>query len=268
MKKIIVLILVLVINHSLCSKLKVGEKLFYHLRFSGLFWLDIDAGYAMVEIKKKLQFKNRDTFLFQSKLTSKDTGIDRIFKVRDQITSYWDIQKQQPLRTILDLKEGRYFRHYIVDFNLRSLSANYKLKEFKGNTNKFGVANTKAKWKYSNGEITNLPPGFQDILGSFYKMRLDPRRGKPGTKFFLNVVTDKKQAKLEMTVINFEKIRVQSGEFNTIKVRPYVRGVKFFESYGKVYVWVSDDQNRYPVKIEAQVPLVGKITAELIRITH
>ncbi len=244
----------------------VGEKLYYRMRFSGFNFINIKGGHAMVSVKKKTMLRGRQVYVFQSRLTSKNTIIDRFFKIRDTITSYWDIKRQQPLRTVMDIKEGRYLRVFKADFDLNRNRANYTLKVFKGNTNTLGVANKNAKWEHSKGTIKKLPQGFQDVIGAFYKMRLDKRRGRKGQKFYLNVVASKKQARLQMTILGFEKVKVAAGTFKAIKVKPYIKSIRFFRSYGKVFVWVSDDRHRYPVKIEAHVPYAGKITAELVKV--
>jgi hypothetical protein len=46
-------------------------------------------------------------------------------------------------------------------------------------------------------------------------------------------------------------------------VHPILKTEGFFGRSGEVLVWLTDDEKKVPVKMEAEIPL-GKVTAELV----
>ena len=61
-----------------------------------------------------------------------------------------------------------------------------------------------------------------------------------------------------------EKIKTKFGTINTLKFRPYVQAGRVFKEQESLTIWISDDVNRIPVKIQASL-LVGSLKAELIQ---
>ena len=238
----------------------VGEKLFYELS-----WKGIPGAYAMIEVKKRFKYKGRNAFHLKARMTTRNTAVDKIFKIRNKIECYWDIKKRQPLYPKFTINEGYYKRRLSVYYNLFSSIASYTLKEYKGNTHKRGVKNNSAKWEYKKG-TKKVPKDFQDIFAAFYMMRANETNGKPGQKFSLRIFTDKKVDTMLMQILRRDIVDVPAGRFKAVKVQPFVKGNKFFVSYGRVYIWVSVDENRYPVKIETKVPLIGTVDGKLVKI--
>ncbi len=75
-----------------------------------------------------------------------------------------------------------------------------------------------------------------------------------------------------VTVIGREKMRVHAGSFNAIKVDVQLNHVaknlelEAHRKFKRATVWLSDDQDRVPLRIDAAV-FVGTVTAELQSIT-
>jgi hypothetical protein len=67
-----------------------------------------------------------------------------------------------------------------------------------------------------------------------------------------------------------ERITTPAGEFDTIKVEPVLknlRGIFKREKNAKVYLWVTNDQQRLPVMLKSKITL-GYFTAELKEISR
>jgi hypothetical protein len=60
-----------------------------------------------------------------------------------------------------------------------------------------------------------------------------------------------------------ERITTKYGTFNTIKITPLLIKGTIFEGGEKMIVWVSDDANHVPVRIESPI-LVGSIKVDLM----
>ena len=59
-----------------------------------------------------------------------------------------------------------------------------------------------------------------------------------------------------------ETINTKFGKIKCMKFRPIVQSGRVFEEQESVTLWVSDDKNRIPVRIKADI-LVGSIKADL-----
>ena len=60
-----------------------------------------------------------------------------------------------------------------------------------------------------------------------------------------------------------EQIKTRYGTFNTIKIRPLLIEGTIFKGGEKMTVWVSDDANHVPVRVDSPI-LVGSIKVDLI----
>lgn len=238
----------------------VGEQLYYRIH-----WKNVTGGYAKVEIKEKKMFRGREVYHIKSYARS-GGYVESFFKVRDYIQCYWDIERRQPLRTVKNMSEGNYKRIYKADFYPGQRRATYWEKEYKGNSNKLGETNPNARWEVNTGGRGGLPVNVQDVVSAMYMMRADSRRGNPGERFTIKVYDDKKLTSLTMLMLSRETIKTKAGKtYRTIKVKPLLRTTGFFKSTGDIYVWVSDDKYKIPVKVQAGIPLVGNVTVELVK---
>jgi len=57
-------------------------------------------------------------------------------------------------------------------------------------------------------------------------------------------------------------IRTKFGKVKTWKVRPMVQKGRVFESQESLSIWVTDDENKIPIRIKASLA-VGSIKADL-----
>jgi hypothetical protein len=64
-----------------------------------------------------------------------------------------------------------------------------------------------------------------------------------------------------------ETIKTRYGKFRTIKFKPLLIKGTIFEGGEKMTVWVSDDRNHIPVRVESPIS-VGSIKAEMINYSN
>ena len=61
-----------------------------------------------------------------------------------------------------------------------------------------------------------------------------------------------------------ERIKVDAGTFNTIVIEPLVVEGGLFKSDGSILMWMTDDENKIPVKVTTKI-VIGDIYAELTK---
>jgi len=59
-----------------------------------------------------------------------------------------------------------------------------------------------------------------------------------------------------------EIVNSKFGKINCLKFRPVVQSGRVFKEQESVTLWVSDDKNKLPIRIQADI-LVGSIKADL-----
>ena len=78
----------------------------------------------------------------------------------------------------------------------------------------------------------------------------------------VSLFDSRKFSDVEVAILGREKITVPAGTFDTIKIQPKLQSEGIFSSRGAIYVWVTNDSRRLPVRLLTKV-LVGSISAEL-----
>jgi hypothetical protein len=68
---------------------------------------------------------------------------------------------------------------------------------------------------------------------------------------------------LEVQILRKEKIKTKLGVFDTIVIKPLMKSEGTFNRKGDMYIWLTDDEKRIPVKLKTKI-VVGHITATLV----
>jgi hypothetical protein len=72
--------------------------------------------------------------------------------------------------------------------------------------------------------------------------------------------------KLDIQYVGKEKVKTAIGTFNCLKFSPAIQPGRIFRKDSKLYLWITDDGNRIPVKAQVEL-VVGSVTMELATAT-
>lgn len=165
---------------------------------------------------------------------------DGIFKVRDKYESYIDTATLQPYRFIRNIYEGGYKKFENVTFNKATNTA------------------------ITNDGVYKVPDCIQDVLSSIYLARnIDFDAYKPGDKISFNMFLDKEVFSMYIRYLGKETIKTRYGKFRAVKFKPLLLKGTIFEGGEKMTVWVSDDKNHIPVRIESPIS-VGSVKVDML----
>jgi len=115
----------------------------------------------------------------------------------------------------------------------------------------------------SNSKKTYPINNVQDMVSAIYYLRnLDIENIKPGSEATLNLFLDGETFPFRLKFIKKDVIRTKFGKVKTWKVRPMVQKGRVFESQESLSIWVTDDENKIPIRIKASLA-VGSIKADL-----
>ncbi len=204
----------------------------------------INAGYATLEVKDAVK-KNKNVFHVIGK--GYTTGMSRFFfKVEDLYESYIDKVTGNPYQFVRKIDEGGYKKNQEGFFN--HTSDQVLVKDYKRNTEK----------KFS------VPNNTQDIMSAFYYLRNHPNvdKLKIGEAIAIDMFFDDETTKFRLKLIGREDINTKFGTVSTMVFRPLVQSGRIFKEEESLTVWISDDNNKIPIRIKASL-VVGSIKADL-----
>lgn len=242
MKKIFTLLLLFSVFFSSAQThqaFEAGEWFKFRIHY-GMF----NASYATLEVKETT-INQKPVFHVEG--YGESTGLlDLFFNVEDNYESYFDKKTGKPYRFIRKIDEGGYTKDIQVDFNQDSNTA---LVHNKKN-------NTKTTF--------SVKEDVQDMISSFYYLRnnLDIDALSPGDVIHLDMFFDNENHDFQLKFLGREVLKTKLGKIATLKFRPYVMTGRVFKEKEGLTLWVSDDGNRMPVKIKANLA-VGSLEADI-----
>ncbi len=238
----------------------LGENLKYEISLLG-----ITVGYSTMKVVGMTRCEKDDCIIFETRAFGTD-WLNRFFKVDDRIVSFWNTKKKMPVYSEKKLHEGFFKRTHIVKFDLQKRTAHFERTSYSGNNEK-GEERKDAKWTEKTGDVLNLPNEFQDILSAIYYQREYKSNPEIGKSFGIQLFDDLKLTEMKVTILKKEKIELninsQKKEYDTILVQPFIKTTGIFRSKGNIFIWISDDEKRIPLKITADLPVAGHITVQL-----
>jgi hypothetical protein len=189
------------------------------------------------------------TLVFHAKGYGRTTGLARLFfKVEDHYESYFGQKDGLPRWFIRDINEGGYTKDLEIRFD---------------HEKKVAHVNDKKKEKKSSFAINE---NVQDLISAFYYLRnfYDTSSLKEGEDISLNMFFDQENYLFKLRFLGRETIETAFGKVRCLKLRPFVQSSRVFSEQESVTLWVSDDQNKIPLKIRADLR-VGSIDCDLDR---
>ena len=102
------------------------------------------------------------------------------------------------------------------------------------------------------------------MLSVFYFLRnkIDRKTIEPGDEIVLDLFFDDENYRFKTVFLKREVVKTKFGKVKCLKFRPYVQADRIFEEEESLTFWVSDDENKMPVKIKAELA-VGSLEADL-----
>ncbi len=213
-----------------------GEEIRYTVFYSaaGLF---VNAGEA--SFTNNLEKLNGKTVFHMVGEGQSNSRYDWIYKVRDRYESFIDTATMQPIRFSRKTQEGRTKKSELVIFNRKNNTAT------------------------SDSNTIKVPVCVQDVLSTIYFARnIDFSGYKKNDRVPFNMFLENEVHELYIRYMGKEEIKTTYGKFKTIKFKAMLVEGTLFSGGENMTVWVSDDANRLPVRIQSPI-LIGNIKVDM-----
>lgn len=212
----------------------VGERLEFDIKYGF-----IHAGHAVLQVRKIVDCGGHPTYhIVSTARTNKFFSF--FFKVDDRVESFVDIRGIFSHRFEKHLREGSFKADRVTNFDA---------------INHLAITGKDSIPTY---------PFVQDMLSAFYYART--QKIQAGVPLYIDNHTDRKNYPIEVKVHRKERVRVKAGSFDCLLLEPVLSSSTIFENKGKLFIWVTDDEYKMPVKMKSKV-VIGSFTAELKKYT-
>jgi Protein of unknown function (DUF3108). len=219
---------------------KSGEWLRYRLHYGFL-----NASYATLSVKDTVYGGVEAYHVIGEGRT---TGFASLFfKVEDIYQSIFSVKPIRPIHFRRDIDEGGYTKDISIDFNFDAETAL--------------ITNNKTA---SSFEIP-IHRQIQDLLSATYALRenFDKQKVSVGDEVALDMLFDDDGIyDFKLLYLGEETVKTIFGNVKCLAFRPLVKSGRIFREKESLTLWVSDDANHVPIRIQADLRF-GSIKADL-----
>jgi hypothetical protein len=219
------------------TSFQTGEQLTYVVYYS-IIGLYVNAGHATVSTSLE-RMNNRPVYHVTGSGKS-NSSYNWISKINNRYETYIDTATMQPMKFIRDVHEGNHKKYENITFN------------------------RKANTAVTTDGVFKVPTCIQDVVSALYYARnINFNKYKAGDKVTFSMFIDNEVYNMYIRYLGKEEIKTKYGKFNAIKFKPLLIKGTIFEGGEKMNVWVTDDANRIPLRVESPIS-VGSIKVDMM----
>ncbi len=224
---------------------RVGEKV-THGAYYNLF--GFSAATLTLDTLPFVQVNGRKAYKFGINL--KTTKLfNSFYSVDDQVITLVDYDLWLPRLYTLHVKESSQVREGRSYFDFQKLKARYEEKKV---SKKKGAEEKKMEW--------DILPYSQNVFSVIYYMRLF--QWKDGKDYSFRVADENENLIFKGRVVGRETLDTDIGPMKAIKIKPEIILRGNFKPVGDIFIWLSDDDRKIPLRIESKIK-IGTIISEI-----
>ena len=224
---------------SSSDSFKKGEWLKFRLHY-GFF----NASYASLSLEEEIL---KNDIVYKATAIGRTTGIARLFfRVDDVYETYFHKSRVKPLRSTRNIYEGGYTKNVEINYDYLNNTANIN-----------DIKNSKLS-------SVSIQENVQDLISTFYYLRnhFNIENLKINDFIKITIFFDADNYNFKMQFLGLEDVKTKFGTVNCFKFRPYIESGRVFKDSESLTLWVSNDQNKIPIKVKAGLR-IGSIEADL-----
>lgn len=209
----------------------------------------ITAGEATVKVIPQL-YRVNNKICYKFDVEGRTTGMfRRMMEIKDRWLSYVDTTSLLPQIAYREIKE-----------------ANYRLWEtttFKQGEDTLKVEYKKKPKETYKAEFYKSPQSIHDIVSAYFYLRnIEYSNMKIGERVKINAFLEDTVYPFEIIYNGKEIIKTEFGKVHALKLTPDMPNNDLFDGSESINIWLSDDKNRVPLKVEAKM-FVGAVEMDI-----
>jgi hypothetical protein len=216
---------------------RAGESYDYKVKYGFL-----TIGEAEVDVDEKIYLINSRP-CYKVNVLGKTAGLTDVFKVRNTYRSYVDTLAFIPHKFIYSARENTYKRDQVMSFDHQK--------------------NEVVKTEKEESKTFNVPNNIQDVISGYYFLRtIDFSKFSIGQTVTSPLFFDENLYQMKIKYAGKGIVHTRFGKMRVLKLNPILPKNDLFKSENAIRIWVSDDKNRVPLKIEVDFSF-GTIDMEI-----
>jgi hypothetical protein len=220
-----------------------GERYLFDVTYFGA-----TAGEFELSILPQKVIAGRQSYHFRGQARSSSV-FSLFYSVNDVAESFMDAEGLFSHKFSLKIDESKQQRDLLELYDQRAHKVYY-----------WSKLDHKTKGKRLDQFEIPIDPYAQDGLSAFFYVRALPL--ELGQAYEFPLVTNGKMRNVRVTVLRKEKLTTRLGEFDAIVLKPEVVLDGVLKNTGDSFLWVSDDERRILLKIDAKIK-VGSVIGYL-----
>lgn len=225
---------------------RVGEVLTHRVHY-----FKVSAGELKLKVEPFAMVNGRKSYTFATEIRSSPV-FSSFYSVDDRAVTYVDFEDLVPRTYSLSVKETGQIREARSLFDWQKSQATFWEKKI---TKKDGEKIKKYTW--------DILPYSQNVFSAVFYMR--NFKWEVGKEIAFRVAHDEENLVFKGKAIRRERIETEVGAFNAIVIKPEITVKGAFKPMGDIYIWLSDDDRRYVLRLESKIK-IGTLVAEIINI--
>ncbi len=225
---------------------RVGEVVVHNVNY-----LKMTAGTLRLETRPFAEVNGRKNYQFRTSI--KTTPVfSSFYTANDYVDVLMDYEQMIPSVFTMHVKESTQLKEAQMFFDHEKNTATYWEKKV---TDRDGEENKKQNWE--------IEPYAQNVFSAAFYMRIF--KWEVGKEVAFRVADDNQNMIFRGKALRKERLITAAGEFDAIVIRPEFELQGKFKPTGDNYIWLSDDDRKYILRIESKVK-IGSLISEVVEI--
>lgn len=225
---------------------RVGEVVTHEVSY-----FKTTAGTLQMKVEPMVAVNGRKAYNFVTEIKT-SSMYSRLYSVDDRVETFVDFETLVPRVFALHVKETSQLREARMLFDEKTNRATYWEKKV---TEKSGEQEKKLAW--------DILPYSQNVFSAIFYMR--NFQWEPGKEIAFRVADDEQNLIFKGKCLRREKIDTELGEKDALVIQPQIILKGKFKPVGDIFIWLSDDEHKYPLRIESKIK-IGTLVSEVISI--
>ncbi len=219
----------------------LGEYLDFgvYVKLPGVGTVPLIGGHGILSIPTVVERDGNLCFWLRS-LAFSSGLVGQVYPVSDTIESFMDATEFFTRNFRKSVREGNFKEKYQI---------------------KFDQENHRATRDGKKGFDVETFPRVQDIISAFYYIRT--LNFSPGDTIPLPYHDNGGNYPINVICHRTERVSVPAGKFDCLVIEPVLSTAGLFDRKGQMWVWVTNDARKMPVKMVSKIP-VGSVEALLL----
>ena len=227
------------VNKTFRSAYLPGEIILYRVHYGF-----ITAGEAYMRLTDKYYYVNKKV-CYRAEIIGNSTGaFNSIVRIKNVYGAYFDTTEFKPQKAFRSISENKYRKKEETYFDYANNVATIRDEDNKP-------------------EEVGIYPNILDMVSGYYFLRLQKYDGlSKNDTIKLKGIFEKKTYDFKILYLGKQIVKTDFGKIASFVISPIMPENSLFRGKYPIKMWISDDANRIPLKVEAEL-MLGSVELDI-----